>query len=471
MTKKILILAVLTLFSVNMLGVKSGKHIDDYQKYAAYLNYQEFFDDFSVNNGEWTEYDPINKIELDYTYDQRLEFNHWRRYEPGYVYREYPVQDFILEYDITITGDGGNANLIGPGFSDTIGTIFTTQNGAYAIYYAGFGGPQIAILTFVNGILEWNCGGWGNIPNRIWISTNNTYYVRFEKSGDTLKLSIFSDTERTEHIAGSPKTITTNLSTVTFNYFYAVDGLSANPQNNWEWTTGWIDNIYVKSWVNQPPGVDAGLTQTVEQETYEGTEVTQIGHAYDPDGDALTYQWKEGDTVLASGTIPAPNEPPTDADVTLTHTFSPGVHSVTLTVSDSEISSSDDVLIIVQDTTPPEMSVSVSPNVLWPPNHKMVDILAAVTINDIGDPNPTWTLVSITSNEPEQGPGKKHSPDIMGHEPGTPDLEFQLRAERLGQKEGRIYTITYQVADSSGNSVLSEAIVIVPYDIGKGKKK
>jgi hypothetical protein len=227
--------------------------------------------------------------------------------------------------------------------------------------------------------------------------------------------------------------------------------------------------VYVfEHWQNQPPVVDAGLDQTVEQETYEGSEITQMGHAYDVDGDALTYQWKEGNTVLASGTIPAPTEPPTDADITLTHIFQPGVHTVTLFVSNGEVSSSEDVLIIVEDTTPPEISVSVNPNVLWPPNHKMVDIQAAVTIHDVGDPNPAWTLVSITSNEPEEGPGKKHSPDIMGHEPGTPDLEFQLRAERLGQGEGRIYTITYQVTDSSGNSVSAEAIVCVPHDMGKG---
>jgi hypothetical protein len=208
----------------------------------------------------------------------------------------------------------------------------------------------------------------------------------------------------------------------------------------------------------------------VEQETYQGTEVTQIGHVSDADGDAITYEWTEGDTVLASGTIPAPNEPPTDADVTLTYTFPPGEHIVTLTVSDGKTSSSDDVLIIVEDTTPPEISVSVSPDVLWPPNHKMVNIQAAVTVSDIGDPAPAWTLISITSNEPEEGPGKKHSPDIMGHGPGTPDLDFQLRAERLEQGEGRIYTITYQAADSSGNSVSAEVFVIVPYDIGKGKK-
>ncbi|NIM15433.1 MAG: hypothetical protein GTO45_25945 [Candidatus Aminicenantes bacterium] len=588
MKRKIFVLVFLALFSVTFLGEKSEK--------------QEFFEDFSVDKGLWQEYDPTNKIELDYTYDHRLEFNHWRRYQAGYVAREYPVQDFVLEYDINITDDGGNANVIGPGFSDTPGTMDTIQNGVYTVYYAGFGGPQIDIATFVNGSVEWSWGGWGEIPNRIWINTNTTYYVRFEKNGDTLKLSIFSDPDRTTHISGSPKTVTTNLINTTFNNFHAVNGYLADPQDNWEWTTGWIDNIYVKgqitptntqeifedfsvcnsdwveydpknkieinctnnhrlefnhwiryepgyvyrpfsttdfvleydinisnhggngnivgpgfsdtpgtmseiqngifgvfyagwpggggvphlalriyenkkqilewtqfldflismnktyyvrlekienevtisifsdaartshingspktfttnltntafnyfyaingyhtspqdnwewtsgwidnihvlgTWTNQPPVVDAGLDQTVEQETHEGTEVTQIGHVSDANGDALTYQWKQGDTELASGTIPAPNEPPTDAEVTLTHIFPPGEHTVTLTVSDGEISSSNDVLIIVEDTIPPNSSISFDPvpnNVGWNNTDVKVTITAADTNSSV----------------------------------------------------------------------------------------
>ncbi len=247
MTKKIFILVVLTLFSVIMLGGRTGKHVVGYQEYGTYLNYQEFFEDFSIDNGEWTEYDPINRIELDYMYDQRLEFNHWIRYEPGYVYRPFSTTDFVLEYDIKISDDGGNANIIGPGFSDIHGTMDTIQNGVYSVYYAGFGGPQIDIATFVNGIAEWSWGVvGGEQPNRIWINTNTTYYVRFEKNEDTLKLSIFSDPDRTTHIPGSPKAVTTNLVDTTFNYFYAVTGYLHSPQN-WEWTTGWIDNIYVRT--------------------------------------------------------------------------------------------------------------------------------------------------------------------------------------------------------------------------------
>ncbi len=113
---------------------------------------------------------------------------------------------------------------------------------------------------------------------------------------------------------------------------------------------------------------------------------------------------------------------------------------------------------------PPTINVSLSPDVLWPPNHKMVTIVANVTASAACDPDPTIELVSVTSNEPEQGPGKKHSPDIMGADFGTDDMEFQLRAERLGGGEGRIYTVTYNVTSIQGESATGTATVSVPHD-------
>lgn len=239
MTKKILILAVLTLFSVNMLGVgRSGKLIFDYQ---------EFFEDFSIDNGLWDEQDPIDRIELDYTYDQRLEFDHWIRYQPGYVSREYLAQDFVLEYDINIINHGGNGNIVGIGFSDTLGTLNETQNGIFGSFYAGWPGgggvPHLELRIFENGIniLDWK------LFLDFCISRGRPYYVRIEKIGDQVTISIFSDAARTSHISGSPKTFTTNLVNTTFNYFYAVSGYLTSPHGNWEWTTGWIDNIYVRT--------------------------------------------------------------------------------------------------------------------------------------------------------------------------------------------------------------------------------
>jgi len=117
--------------------------------------------------------------------------------------------------------------------------------------------------------------------------------------------------------------------------------------------------------------------------------------------------------------------------------------------------------------SPPEITVTVNPEILWPPNHKMVNIAATVNVEDDFDPNPDWHLLSITSNESEYGPGKKSYPDIIDAELYTEDTNFHLRAERLGDGTGRIYTITYEAIDESGNSTTAEAYVTVPYNLDK----
>jgi outer membrane protein assembly factor BamB len=205
-----------------------------------------FSDDFAVDNGKWAEYDPKDKIELDYSTDHRLEFNDWKRYDPGYVFRPSLIGDFILEYEINITGNGGDANPIGPGFSDILRGKERIKNGIYSTYYAGPGGPRIIIETFKDYRKEWGFEKSGEQPNQISIHTNTTYYVRLERYKDKITLGVFPDADRTRHIPGSPKTVSTKLSHSTFYYFYAIAGYAYNAKGNWEWTSGWIDNIKIK---------------------------------------------------------------------------------------------------------------------------------------------------------------------------------------------------------------------------------
>ncbi len=227
---------------------------------------------FSYDNGLWTENDPDNKIVLDYDVDHRLEFSDWRRYNPGYVVTSCSTQDFLLEYDVYISDHGGNGAVLGPGLTDTLGTNNLTQNGVLSLFYAGFGHAQIDIVTYQNGSIEWSYGGWGDLPNRIWINTGTIYYVRLEKGDDTITLSIFSDVARTAHIAGSPKTVVTNVVETELNYLYAVTGSHADPAGNWEWPSGWIDNVNV-SYTTSPvdPCSDDTLHPTGAVHAYDNT--------------------------------------------------------------------------------------------------------------------------------------------------------------------------------------------------------
>ena len=119
----------------------------------------------------------------------------------------------------------------------------------------------------------------------------------------------------------------------------------------------------------------------------------------------------------------------------------------------------------VIDTVAPELSVSVSPDVLWPPKHKLRDITATVAASDICDVNPSIVLTSVVSDEPDNGKADGNTMnDIQEADIGTDDRAFMLRAERSGQGSGRIYTITYDAMDASGNTATGSATVTVPHN-------
>lgn len=115
------------------------------------------------------------------------------------------------------------------------------------------------------------------------------------------------------------------------------------------------------------------------------------------------------------------------------------------------------------DTTPPTVTVTATPNVLWPVDHKMVEITTTVSAVDDHDASPVVSLVGITSNQGQNTRGDGNtSTDILvqnGH--------IFLRAERSGPaKEDRVYTITYMARDASGNIGTGSATVTVPHDQG-----
>ncbi len=112
----------------------------------------------------------------------------------------------------------------------------------------------------------------------------------------------------------------------------------------------------------------------------------------------------------------------------------------------------------------PQLSVSVTPNILRPANHKYVTVNATVSTSS---PDATISLVGVTSNEPDNGLGDGDTPDDMVT---VDDTTFQLRAERAASGSGRVYTITYQATDTCGDTTIVSATVTVPHDQGKKPK-
>jgi hypothetical protein len=213
----------------------------------------------------------------------------------------------------------------------------------------------------------------------------------------------------------------------------------------------------IRTAVNAAPVADAGPDQTLECTGPSGAEVTLDGSgSTDPNDDPLAFTWTGPFGTMTGETV---------------YPYLPlGTHTVTLTVDDGRgETDSDTVDVTVMDSIPPSLSVSLSPDVLWPPNHKLVSIAASIQVTDTCDASPNVELAPITCSEPDNGPGDGDaSDDIQGASYGTDDRTFSLRAERSGTGAGRVYTVTYRASDGSGNTTGQSAEAAVPHDQGGG---
>jgi hypothetical protein len=109
---------------------------------------------------------------------------------------------------------------------------------------------------------------------------------------------------------------------------------------------------------------------------------------------------------------------------------------------------------------PPPCNGKPSLDSLWPPNHKMVDIQVLGIVDPNGDPV-TIKVTGITQDEPvdEKGDGNT-GPDGAGVGTST----AQVRAERSGLNDGRVYAIHYNANDNQGGGCSGTVFVGVPHD-------
>lgn len=153
--------------------------------------------------------------------------------------------------------------------------------------------------------------------------------------------------------------------------------------------------------------------------------------------------------------------------------FPVGSTLVSATATDDEGNQSDcSFYVTVNDTEAPIIEAISDPVVLWPPNSKYVsfsldDLILSVSDNctdlEIGDIN----IPMATSDEPEdvKGGGDGHTSDDIVIAGGCKTVE--VRVERQGKSNGRVYTIHFEVADEYNNVGTDSAKIFVPKAMNK----
>ncbi|HEX4347483.1 MAG TPA: protease pro-enzyme activation domain-containing protein [Vicinamibacterales bacterium] len=98
------------------------------------------------------------------------------------------------------------------------------------------------------------------------------------------------------------------------------------------------------------------------------------------------------------------------------------------------------------DTTPPSITVVLTPAVLRAEGDEAITVHATIRVHDDRDPAPKVELVSITSNEPIK------TGDIEDAALGTDDRVFRLRVDSRERGRQRTYAAVYRATDASGNA-------------------
>jgi hypothetical protein len=127
--------------------------------------------------------------------------------------------------------------------------------------------------------------------------------------------------------------------------------------------------------------------------------------------------------------------------------------------------------VTVIDNTNPTITLNGQTPSLWPANHKYKTFQVSDFVTGVSD-NCDHTLgvssvviAQVTSDETENGNGDGNTTnDIVI---GADCKSVQLRAERDGGGNGRVYRITFRVRDASGNTTTVSATVVVPHNPGQ----
>jgi alpha-tubulin suppressor-like RCC1 family protein len=133
-----------------------------------------------------------------------------------------------------------------------------------------------------------------------------------------------------------------------------------------------------------------------------------------------------------------------------------GTHAVTWYAIDNagNVEKPQEMSINIDKTPPSLLALATYPAILWPPNHKMMDVLIGGSVADNGSGIDS-TIITVTD---EYGIYNITVPDL-----GSAIL---LESWRAGtDRDGRVYTITAVTTDKAGNQSTGTTTVLVPHDM------
>jgi hypothetical protein len=337
----------------------------------------------------------------------------------------------------TISGGAGSSTL-------TITTSSTTPAGVYPLIIEGISGvlSHVATVPFTVSIDSTppmttplispmpNGSGWNNSNPTITLTSTDD-----EPNGTGVKQITYgtsgAQTIPSTTLPGASASFAIGNEGTTTVTFFATDN-AGNAES--------AKTIIIKL-DKTPPSISVSRTPGANANGWNNTSVT------------VTFQCADSLSGLAAGSPPLP----------IVLAGEGANQSATATCVDvAGNSASATVTAINIDKTSPTVACSATPNILWPPNNKLVPVSTSVNVTDSLSGPGGFTLLSATSNEPDSGVG-----DIQGFVSGIMSTGGYLRAQRLGSGSGRIYTLTYTGLDRAGNSATCSTNVIVPHDQGQ----
>ncbi len=151
--------------------------------------------------------------------------------------------------------------------------------------------------------------------------------------------------------------------------------------------------------------------------------------------------------------------------VTVTSNVNPdrvGTYSVVYVATDSQGRTATAIrTVVVRDTIPPSVLATTNLQLLWPPNHNLVNVGLRATVRDLCDPSPTIAVNVFGDEDDEEATGDgRHAPDARNIALRT----LRLRSERKGNADGRVYLVVVTATDASRNVGFHAVAVVVPHD-------